>query len=102
MSLAPICGRRYAVGWPYRTSGGVVGAQMNGYYTAAVKLLDGKAGVEQYAEQRLADPRILELIEKVWPAVARRVPAGYELVVPAVSATPRTRTTESRELPRAA
>ena len=44
----------------------------------------------------------LGLIEKVWPAVARRVPAGYELVVPAVSATPRTRMTESRELPRAA
>ncbi|MGH8617590.1 MAG: MmgE/PrpD family protein [Burkholderiales bacterium] len=48
------------VGWPYQPSG-VVAAQMNGYYAAAVTLLDGEAFVDQYAEARLADPRIIEL-----------------------------------------
>jgi len=52
------------VAWRYRPAG-VVAAQMNGYYTAAVKLLDGDAFVEQYAEDRLTDPRILSLIEKI-------------------------------------
>jgi 2-methylcitrate dehydratase PrpD len=52
------------VGWLYRP-GGVVAAQMNGYYAAAVSLLDGEAFVAQYAEQRLADPRILELLPKI-------------------------------------
>jgi aconitate decarboxylase len=52
------------VGWPYRPNG-VVSAQMNGFYAASVKLLDGDAFIDQYAEDRLADPRILELIKKI-------------------------------------
>jgi aconitate decarboxylase len=52
------------VGWAYHP-GGVVTAQMNGYYAAAVSLLDGEAFVAQYAESRLADPRILELLPKI-------------------------------------
>jgi 2-methylcitrate dehydratase PrpD len=52
------------VGWAYQP-GGVVAAQMNGYYAAAVSLLDGEAFVAQYAETRLADPRILELLSKI-------------------------------------
>lgn len=52
------------VGWPYRPQG-VVAAQMNGFYAAAVKLLDDDVFVEQYREDRLADPRILELIERI-------------------------------------
>ncbi|MPZ45600.1 MAG: MmgE/PrpD family protein [Betaproteobacteria bacterium] len=52
------------VGWPY-VPAGVVAAQMNGYYTSAVKLLDGEVFVEQFAESRLADPRILALIERI-------------------------------------
>jgi 2-methylcitrate dehydratase PrpD len=52
------------VGWEYRP-GGVVAAQMNGYYAAAVSLLDGEAFVDQYAPDRLADPRILGLLPKI-------------------------------------
>jgi len=38
---------------------------MNGYYTAAVKILDGDAFIDQYREERLADPAILALIPKI-------------------------------------
>ena len=44
---------------------GVVAAQMNGYYTAAVKMLDGVAFIDQFTDARLADPAILKLIEKI-------------------------------------
>jgi 2-methylcitrate dehydratase PrpD len=44
---------------------GVVAAQMNGYYTAAVKLLDGTAFIDQFTESRLADPAIMNLVEKI-------------------------------------
>jgi hypothetical protein len=64
------------------------------------------AGVRTPGRVVLSAPSAyLGLIEKVWPAVARRVPTGYELVVPARSAAPGTRTAasaDSRELPRAA
>jgi aconitate decarboxylase len=52
------------VGWPYRPAG-VVAAQMNGAYAAAVRLLEGDAFVDQYREERLADPRVLALIERI-------------------------------------
>lgn len=52
------------VGWNYRPAG-VVAAQMNGYYAAAVKLLDGDAFIDQYREDRLDDPRIQRLIRKI-------------------------------------
>jgi 2-methylcitrate dehydratase PrpD len=52
------------VGWDY-VPAGIISAQMNGYYTAAVKLLDGEAFIDQYREDRLADPHILELIGRM-------------------------------------
>ena len=52
------------VNWPYRPSDPVA-AQMNGYYTAAVKILDGETFIEQYRVERLGDPKILDLIPKV-------------------------------------
>ena len=52
------------VGWKY-VPGGVVAAQMNAHYTSAVKLLDGDVFVEQFAESRLADPRVMSLIERI-------------------------------------
>jgi 2-methylcitrate dehydratase PrpD len=52
------------IAWPYQ-AGDVVGAQMNGYYAAAVTLLDGAAFVEQYDGARLADPAILAVIPKI-------------------------------------
>jgi aconitate decarboxylase len=52
------------VGWPYQP-GEVIAAQMNGYYIAAVTLLDGDAFIEQFAEARLADPKILDLLARI-------------------------------------
>lgn len=52
------------VGWTYRPTT-VTGAQMNGYFAAAVKLLDGEAFIHQYRDERIADPSILALIEKM-------------------------------------
>ena len=52
------------IGWPYRP-GDVVSAQMNGAYAAAVTLIDGAAFIDQYAETRLADPKILALIGRI-------------------------------------
>lgn len=52
------------VGWEYRPTS-VVGAQMNGYFTAAVKLNDGEAFIDQYSEERIADKAVLGLIPKI-------------------------------------
>jgi aconitate decarboxylase len=52
------------VGWPYQP-GEVIAAQMNGYYIAAVTLLDDDAFIEQFAEARLADPKILDLLSRI-------------------------------------
>jgi aconitate decarboxylase len=52
------------VGWPYQP-GEVIAAQMNGYYIAAVTLLDGDAFIEQFAPARLADPSILNLLPRI-------------------------------------
>ena len=52
------------VGWQYLPTT-VTGAQMNGYYSAAVKLLDGEAFIDQYTEDRIADGAVLSLITKI-------------------------------------
>lgn len=52
------------VAWPYVPTG-VAAAQMNGYFTAAIMLVDGQAFIDQYTEDRLADPRVLALIPRV-------------------------------------
>lgn len=52
------------VGWRYVPSG-VVAAQMNGFYTAAVKLIEGDAFVDQFRDERLAAPGILRLIDRI-------------------------------------
>jgi len=52
------------IGWRYAPTE-VVSAQMNGYYTAAVKLLDGDAFVDQYQRERIADADILALIDRI-------------------------------------
>jgi aconitate decarboxylase len=49
------------IAWPYQP-GETIAAQMNGFYAAAVTLIDGDAFIEQYEERRLADPAILALI----------------------------------------
>lgn len=50
--------------WEYKAQG-VTAAQMNLYYGLAVIALDGMAFTDQYREERLRDPRILELIGRM-------------------------------------
>jgi aconitate decarboxylase len=52
------------IGWPYQP-GEVITAQMNGYYAAAVALLDGEAFIDQYKKERLADAAILNLLPRI-------------------------------------
>jgi 2-methylcitrate dehydratase PrpD len=50
--------------WKYEAQG-VTAAQMNLYYGLAVIALDGAAFVDQYREERLRDPRILDFIGRI-------------------------------------
>ena len=50
--------------WEYKAQG-VTAAQMNLYYGLAVIALDGMAFVDQYREDRLHDPQILDFIKRV-------------------------------------
>lgn len=50
--------------WEYKAQG-VTAAQMNLFYGIAVIGFDGKAFVAQYAENRLADPKILDFIKRI-------------------------------------
>ena len=50
--------------WEYKAQG-VTAAQMNLYYGLAVIALDGAAFTDQYREDRLRDPRILDFITRI-------------------------------------
>lgn len=50
--------------WEYKAQG-VTAAQMNLYYGIAVIGFDGMAFVAQYAENRLADPKIIDFITRI-------------------------------------
>jgi 2-methylcitrate dehydratase PrpD len=50
--------------WEYKAQG-VTAAQMNLYYGLAVIALDGVAFTDQYCEERLRDPKILDFIGRV-------------------------------------
>jgi 2-methylcitrate dehydratase PrpD len=50
--------------WEYKAQG-VTAAQMNLYYGLAVLGFDGMAFVAQYQEQRLADPLIMDFIQRI-------------------------------------
>jgi len=50
--------------WEYKAQG-VTAAQMNLFYGIAVMGFDGMAFVEQYAEERLADPKIMDFIQRI-------------------------------------
>jgi len=50
--------------WKYEAQG-VTAAQMNLFYGMAVMALDGSAFVDQYREDRLRDPRILDFIRRI-------------------------------------
>jgi len=50
--------------WPY-TAQGVTGAQMNLFYSLAMMIVDGEVFIDQFREERLRDPRVLALIERI-------------------------------------
>ncbi len=50
--------------WEYKAQG-VTAAQMNLFYGIAVIGFDGMAFVSQYAEDRLADPKIMDFIKRI-------------------------------------
>lgn len=52
------------VGWTYVPQG-VASAQMNMYYALSVMALDRAAMIEQFREERLTDPRILDFISRI-------------------------------------
>ena len=52
------------VGWPY-VPDSVTTAQMNLPYVAAVVLRDGEAFVDQFSEERIRDPELVELSSRV-------------------------------------
>ena len=54
--------------WKYEQQG-VTAAQMNLFYSLAAIAVDGNAFVEQFQEERLGDPRLLEFIEKVTASI---------------------------------
>lgn len=58
--------------WEYKAQG-VTAAQMNLYYGLSVIALDGMAFVDQYREDRLSDPRILDFIKRIKPVVDKRI-----------------------------
>ena len=50
--------------WEYKAQG-VTAAQMNLYYGLAMIALDGAAFVDQYRQERLTDPRVLDLVKRI-------------------------------------
>ncbi|HWI13168.1 MAG TPA: MmgE/PrpD family protein [Burkholderiales bacterium] len=60
--------------WEYKAQG-VTAAQMNLYYGLAVIALDGMAFTDQYREDRLRDPRILDFIKRIAATVDPEIEA---------------------------
>ena len=50
--------------WPY-TPAGITAAQMNIFYGLSVMALQGKVAVEDFTEDRLADPAILDFMRRI-------------------------------------
>lgn len=81
--------------WDYKAQG-VTAAQMNLYYGLAVTAHDGMAFVEQYRQDRLADPALLDFIGRI----EARVDPEIEGMGPAFrhAAVVTVRTRDGREL----
>jgi aconitate decarboxylase len=52
-------------GWAYKPNGETIGAQMNLPYTAAVTLLYGNAFIDEYSDDKLVDPTIIDLANRI-------------------------------------
>lgn len=73
-------------GWPYEPAETIT-AQMNLPYTAAVTLLEGTAFVDQYTDDKLRDPRIVDLADRIEVVVDPELDAGGPHEMRAVRAT---------------
>jgi aconitate decarboxylase len=51
-------------GWPYVNNGETIQAQMNMFFTGATTLIDGTAFLDGYTDERLGDPRVIELANR--------------------------------------
>jgi 2-methylcitrate dehydratase PrpD len=81
--------------WDYKAQG-VTAAQMNLYYGLAVIAYDGMAFVNQYRQERLADPKLLDFISRI----TARDDAEINAMGPAYrhAATVKVRTRDGRSL----
>jgi 2-methylcitrate dehydratase PrpD len=52
------------VGWPY-TPTTITSAQLNLYYVAAIMLLENDVLLDQFTEEKIRDPKVLELIKRI-------------------------------------
>lgn len=62
-------------GWPYEPKETIT-AQMNLPYTGAVTLLEGNAFIDQYTDDKLRDPKILDLARRIKVVVDPELDAG--------------------------
>ena len=62
-------------GWPYEPKETIT-AQMNLPYTGAVTLLEGNAFIDQYTDDKLRDPTILDLARRIKVVVDPELDAG--------------------------
>ena len=60
--------------WEYKAQG-LTAAQMNLYFGLALIAIDGNAFVEQYREDRLQDPNVLDFIKRVGARVDPEIEA---------------------------
>ena len=60
--------------WPYRAQS-VTAAQMNIYFGLAVMALEGEAFVAQFTPERIAEPAILDIIQRVTAQVDPKIDA---------------------------
>jgi 2-methylcitrate dehydratase PrpD len=61
--------------WPYEPSG-VTAAQMNMFFAAAMMIIDRNAMLDQFREDRLADPAALKMIERITIEADTKYDAG--------------------------
>lgn len=74
-------------GWPYVYNGETIQAQMNMFFTGATTLIDGTAFIDGYTDERLNDPRVVELANRFDCVVAPDLDALGEDEMRAVRVT---------------
>ncbi|MGI4946503.1 MAG: MmgE/PrpD family protein [Janthinobacterium lividum] len=91
------------VGWPYVPQG-MTSAQLNLPYCVATLLLDGDVFVDQFTEDKVADPERMRIAARVHvaedPAITARGSTYRHMVHVAVTLTDGTRLEETVEAPR--